>query len=276
MIIDSHTHLIAGDDPCYPLADSPVYSPGVTGTPAELLAEMDAAGVQRAVVISPYCYLWDNRYHMESGRAHGERLAVVVLVDPRSADGPAKLRVLADAGASGIRIHGKDLNEVELDDPVSTPLWETVADLGITVDAWAVLDEYPRLEARIEQFPEIPIILDHCGYVGLSFNPPSPNLPPVLALARYPNVYAKLTFLDALTDGSWPYEDGYAMVRRVIDAYGAERCMWGSNFPTSEFNQGATYAQHLEIFQTRLDLSAEERRWILGGTAERLWRWRQA
>lgn len=240
---------------------------------AELLVEMDAAGVQRGVVISPYCYLWDNRYQMDSSRAHRNRLAVVVLVDPKSVNGPAKLHALATEGASGIRIHGKDLNGVELDDPVSTPLWEAVSDLGITVDAWAVLDEYPRLEARIKQFPNVPVILDHCGYVGLGYDPPSQNLLPVLALAQYPNVYAKVTFLDALTSGAWPYQDGYRMVREVVDAFGAERCMWGSNFPTREFNKGATYGQHLEVFRSLLDLSVEERSWILGGTAERLWRW---
>ena len=63
------------------------------------------------------------------------------------------------------------------------------------------------------------------------------------------------------------------MVREVIDAFGPERCMFGSNFPQQMYSPKMSYAQTLELFAAAIELSAEEREWILGGTAATLWRW---
>lgn len=235
---------------------------------------MDAAGVDRAVVISPYVYQWDMRYAMDCWEAHGEWLAVGVLVEPRAPDGPERLRDLVARGASGVRIHGKIHGQGPFDDPATTPLWEAAADLDLPLDACAGLDEYPEVERRARQFPSLRIILDHCGYVSPWQSPPSPQLEPVLAMAQQPNVYAKVTFLGAVPGGVWPYSEFHWMVRRVIDAFGPQRCMWGSNFPTRQFNPGATYAQHLDVFRKHLDLTDEERDWVTGRTAASLWRWK--
>jgi predicted TIM-barrel fold metal-dependent hydrolase len=59
----------------------------------------------------------------------------------------------------------------------------------------------------------------------------------------------------------------------VIDAFGPERCLYGSNFPKEQFDSMFTYAQNVELFVKHLTLSDNERRWILGGTAATVWRW---
>ena len=63
------------------------------------------------------------------------------------------------------------------------------------------------------------------------------------------------------------------MVRELVDAFGPERCLFGSNFPTAQYSPQTSYAQTVELFADAIDLSAEERAWILGGTARTLWRW---
>jgi predicted TIM-barrel fold metal-dependent hydrolase len=63
------------------------------------------------------------------------------------------------------------------------------------------------------------------------------------------------------------------MHRAIIDAFGAERCMYGSNFPTLQYNQKMTYPQTVRLFAEAMPLSAQERAYILGDTAAKLWRW---
>jgi hypothetical protein len=90
-------------------------------------------------------------------------------------------------------------------------------------------------------------------------------------LAKLPNIYAKLT---CGTHGSYrvyPFPDMHDPLKRVIAAFGPERCVWGSNFPNALWSKGASYAQNLHLFVKELGLSLEEKSAILGGTAMQLW-----
>lgn len=63
----------------------------------------------------------------------------------------------------------------------------------------------------------------------------------------------------------------HALCLKIVNAFGSERCVWGSDFPCELWTPRVTYAQHLRIFAQDLPLSAEQRAAILGGTASRLW-----
>jgi len=106
---------------------------------------------------------------------------------------------------------------------------------------------------------------------GIPLTHPTPH--PVVALARYPNAYAKLTFLPVASRERFPFADVHGMVRQVVDAFGPERCLFGCNFPTAQYCPDITYTQAVELFAEVVDLSPGEREWILGGTAAALWGW---
>lgn len=69
----------------------------------------------------------------------------------------------------------------------------------------------------------------------------------------------------------FPCRDMFDMVRQIINAYTPERCIWGSDFPTSLWIPKVTYQQHLEIFKEHLGFSDDEKAAILGETAMKLW-----
>jgi predicted TIM-barrel fold metal-dependent hydrolase len=275
MIIDAHTHLFSLDLDRYPLADpNSAYRPVTDGTAERLRAQMDGAGVDRALNISPWFYGWDMSYALDALSHHRSWLAVGVLVDAHDPEAPRQLeRYVREHGVSGLRIQGSIFNLGRFDDPATTPLWSKAAEMGITVDANATLDEYPQVEQRAVQFPELRIVLDHCGYISGNLAPEQPNLAPVLAMARHPNVYAKLTFLAMPSRQEYPFADAHWMVREIVSAFGADRCLYGSNFPTVQYNSKMTYRQTVQLFSEAIDLTDEERVWILGGTAARLWHW---
>ncbi len=273
-IIDSHTHLMTLDTEGYPLADpASGYRPEFEGSAAALRQHMQTAGVQRALAISTGFYGWDNRYALDQRRGNETWLAVAALVDPASADALQTLEQLVAQGVCGVRIQRHLFYQQVLDDPISTPLWRAAADLNLTVDVNATHEEYAAVEARVRQFPQTRFVLDHCGYVSGSLAPSENTTAPVRALADYKNVYVKLTFLPLASRQAYPFADAHWMVRELVDAFGPERCLFGSNFPTAQYSPKTSYAQTVELFAEAIDLSAEERAWILGGTAAALWRW---
>lgn len=274
MIIDAHTHIFSLDTERYPLADpNAAYRPQADGSAAMLRARMDEAGVNRAFTITAGFYRWDNSYALGQLTGNADWLAVGVLVDPECGDGPRILEDHVRRGACGLRIQRHLFYHKGLDDPVSTPLWAKAAELDLTVDINATHEEYGAVAQRVRQFPHTRFILDHCGYVSDALKPGENTVAPVLRLSRYPNVYAKLTFVPLASGEAYPFHDAHWMVRAIVDVFGADRCLFGSNFPVDQYSPKTSYAQTVALFSEAIDLSQEERAWILGGTAGRLWKW---
>lgn len=277
MTIDAHTHLFAPDRVRYPIHTHASMGPFADGSIPRLMSQKAAAGVDRVVAISPWPYRWDNQYVLDTLPDNREWLAVVALVNPQHPEAPQQLtRYVREHGVSGVRIQGRIHNLPPLDDPAATPLWAQAVQLGVPVDVNATLDEYAQVERRALQFPEARIILDHCGYVNRAFAPQLANLAPVLRLAGHPNVYAKLTFLPLASKQPYPFTDVHWMVRAVVDSFGPQRCIFGSNFPTEQYTPNVSYAQAVHLFSVVIDFKTEERKWILGGTAATLWQWGKA
>ncbi|MCC7187027.1 MAG: amidohydrolase family protein, partial [Acidobacteria bacterium] len=90
-------------------------------------------------------------------------------------------------------------------------------------------------------------------------------------LARFKNLHAKLTFLPTGSATGYPCADLHGACMKVVQAYGPERCVWGSDFPCELWTPRVTYAEHLRIFQKDLPLKDAAKAQILGETAKRLW-----
>jgi L-fuconolactonase len=276
MIIDGHTHIGSTDLERYPLHHpASAYRPTAEAGAEVLRARMQEAGIARAFTITPGYYGWDNRYPLDALRGNEDWLAVGVLIDPRSPQSPRELEECVGRGACGLRIQQHLFYHEGLDNPAITPLWAAAGDLGLPIDVNATHEEYPQVEQRLRQFPHTSMILDHCGYVsGGKLRPAVNTVAPALELARYPNAYAKLTFIGLASEEPFPCRDVHWMVRQVVDAFGPERCLWGSNFPVPLRQPRLTCRQTVELFAEAIELSREEREWILGGTAQKLWKWK--
>ena len=274
LIIDSHTHLMTLDTERYPLADpSSGYHPAFEGSADALHEQMQFSGVSKALAISTGFYGWDNSYVLDQQADNKSWLAVAALVDPAGVDSSRSLDALVEQGVCGLRIQRHLFYQQALDDPISTPLWCAASDLGLTVDINATHEEYAAVEARVRAFPQTRFVLDHCGYVSSALAPSENTTAPVRALARYENVYIKLTFLPLASRQAYPFTDVHWMVRELVDAFGPDRCLFGSNFPTVQYSPQTGYEQTVALFADVVDLSVEERAWILGATAQTLWRW---
>ena len=271
MIIDTHLHVWSDDFQQYPFAEG---REGRQGAPVELLNEtMAAAGVDKAVIVQPIHYLYDNRYVAECLRRFLGRFAAIGLVDRRAPDAPDQLqRLVEEDGFSGLRIHtSRPDDPAEWAAPDQDRTWRRAQVLGSTfiVHGPAVL--LPALEPIIGRFPDVKVALDHIGGAPTDEDPPYPVLGNVLKLARCPNVYVKFSPQAHKSARAYPHDDTFPTFQRIYDAFGPQRLMWGTNFPG--VLKGVGYLPALEMFRSHMRfLSDEDKEWLFFRTAETLWR----
>jgi L-fuconolactonase len=270
LIVDCHTHVYGSDDVANSTIANPYRPPVGKGTPAQLRAQLAAAGVSfaTAVQVSTF-YGWDNRFLADTARANADILVGVCTLSPDDPDSPELLeRLVRGSNIRGLRsIPGASGRYV---DNGVAQLWATADRLGIPVNVNTNRQKRAELEVLARRHPSLKIVLDHCLYLSAGADGQA-VLADLLQLSQLPNVYAKLSCVVTGSAESFPFRDMHAPLRRVIAAFGPDRCAWGSDFPCELWCPKATYAEHLRVFTRELGLDAETQRWILGETARRLY-----
>jgi len=271
-IVDIHPHIISDDETRYPPAPlfgtRSEWSKERPTTVETLIAAMNDAGVAKAAVVhSSTTYGFDNSYVVDGCNRYPQRLAAVGSVDVLQPEAPDVIRDWAARGLAGLRLFTggstKEFDPSELDDPRSFPAWELLADLGLPMCIQTGPVGLPQVTALARRFPKVKIVLDHLGRPDVLDGEPYANAASMFALADLPNIYMKLTprIFGDVKKGQASAETFFP---RVVQAFGADRLAWGSNFPTSP----GTLAEILATAQAGLaSLSEEEREWIFSKTA---------
>jgi L-fuconolactonase len=270
-IVDTHTHVIAADHDRYPLAP-------MTGMPRrqtwflehpvtaeELLAELDEAEVAAAVLVHTTAYGHDNSYAADARAVAPDRFANVCIVDLTSADRAERLEHWAGRGMAGTRLFNIPRADPPwLDAPETIEVLDAVRRLGMRVVVTVLEQDVPAVGALLQNAPDIPMALDHCGFTDISEGPPFANAAPLMALAEHDNVRLKVTttFLEpALARGVDPAD----VLGALVDRFGVERLMWGSDYPQ---HHSEPYPELVDLARRacrRLSRADQDR--FLGGTA---------
>src|SRR5262249_45706889 len=152
---------------------------------------------------------WDNRYLFHCLKAYPERFRGQGLIDPTDPKVAEKLEaVMKEPGMTGVRFSpmyykGKDdwLNAKSSD-----ALWKKAAELGAVFNFFIASEQLPKLEDMARRFPKVKVVIDHLARVDLEAKDPAPEMKKLLALAKYPNVYVKVSELMILSPSKkYPY-----------------------------------------------------------------------
>jgi L-fuconolactonase len=273
-IIDSQVHAYEANTPQRPWATVPNWPPHVTGD--EMAAAMDKVGVDGAIFISAFSmYRYDASYAVEVARAHPTRMAIVKPVDP---DNPAVDDVVAEwkktPGTVGIRIMLTKENKRDPKDPGLDRIARSAVrhDFPVNILCW---DNLEAGAALIDRHPDTRFILDHLGILQPRVpGPPAEpwaDLPKVLELAKRKNVVIKVSGACTLSKKPYPFDDIWDPLARIFDAWGFERCLWGTDW-TRAFAV-VNYEQAVKPFFETKRLSESERAMLMGGACAKAYGW---
>ena len=273
LTIDVQVHAYERDHPGRPWRAA-LHGPAeVTGH--DMVAAMDAVAVDGALLVSPFAmYGYDAGYAIEVHAAHPGRFGLIKPVDPTD---PSVGDRIADweatDGAVAIRLMLNRLSDDPADPGINRVL--TAArqhSLPVNLLCWGRLDQV-RLLA--ERNPDTTLVIDHLG-LQQPFEPPAPaqpfaDLPKLSALATYHNIAVKISGACTLSHEPFPYTDLWDPLFRIFDAFGFNRCMWGTDWTRAVAL--LTYKQGVEAFRVTDRLSDSERAALMGETLTRVYDW---
>ena len=243
---------------------------------AEMTAAMDAVGVDGAIIVSTFnLYRYDPSFALACYRQWPDRFRVVKPID--AAD-PAIDDIVADwaktPGAVGVRLMLRDEQLSDPSDPRLNHAFALAGKHGLPVNflCWGKLDAGTKL---VKQNPDTVVVIDHLGLLQPNEPPalanPWADLPKLLALAAYPNARVKISGACTLSREAFPYNDIWEPVLRIVDAFGLDRCMWGTDWTRT--SGMLTYEQGVAPFRNTTRLSDSDKAQLMGGTLEKVYKW---
>lgn len=275
-IIDIHPHIISTDTVRYPIAPQGGHRSNWSATRPitfeQLVAEMDEVGVAKAAIVhSSTTYGHNNSYVADCVAMQPERFTGVYSFDFLAPDVLNTFDYWLARGMGGIRLFtGGATHQTDggwLVDPATFPVWERCAEIGMSI----VIQTTPsglRMVAELAQrFPKVRIALDHCGRPVLEKGPPYTACAELFGLAKFDNVYLKITpktfeLAQAAPGGEEIF------FPHLVKVFGANHLAFGSNYPASAGPLKKLIDQGNACLTS---LSDEDRAWIWGGTAKILY-----
>jgi L-fuconolactonase len=279
MIVDTGVHLWRAEQPGSPWPEGRE-SPqrGVPFEAAELLGIMDANGVDRAVVVPPTWVGETNADALAWAAEFPDRLGVM----GRFAMAPENVGELEgwleQPGMLGIRLSYPASFGDWLDLDRTGWFWEAAQRFDVPLMILCQ-NEARRIEPIARRFPDLTLIIDHLAIrnprleraAGREVDP-FERFDDFIALAKYPNVSAKLSSLPYYSADPFPYPDLMPHIERAVDAFGTDRLMWGSDISRMNLmDRPPDYAQILGHLREFLRDSALDD--VLGRTPARILRW---
>jgi predicted TIM-barrel fold metal-dependent hydrolase len=273
-IFDSQVHAYERNHPGRPWVGTLHGPTEVTGD--QMAAAMDDVGVDGAVLVSPFSmYRYDASYAREVFAKHPNRFRLVKPVDPTD---PRVADTITDwastKGTVGIRIFLRDAVSTDPADPAINRVLAMAAQhsLPVNVACTGRLDQARQLAARN---PNTRMVIDHLG-LPQPHEPPPPaepfaDLPKLLAMAAHDNVAVKISGACTLAHEPFPYKDIWDPLFRIFDAFGFDRCMWGTDWTRAV--GVLTYKQGVDAFRVTDRLSASDRATLMGDTLARVYNW---
>ena len=248
-VVDAQVHIWGGGKPT-PVQRQEPFSKD------QLLQEMNAAGVSRAILVPPS---WDpagNAVSLAAAKEHPDRFAVMGLIDLGHPDAALVQNWKKQPGMLGVRLFlASPQAAAPLSDGTADWFWPAAerADIAVMMHAGGLLpaigriaERHPRLRICIdslgaplrstneaafaERHPRLRICINSLGAPLRSTNEAAfADLPSLLALAKLANVSVKAEGLPSLSTEPHPYKNLHAHLRRIYDAFGPQRLFWGSD-----------------------------------------------
>ncbi len=263
--VDTHCHVLDPDGFAY--GENIAYRPAgqETGTANYFEQVLDAYGVQHALLVGPNSgYGTDNRCLLAAIKASPQRFKGIAVV---ANDAPAGyLQELKAQGIVGIAfnyaLHGLDYYAD------AAPLMQRLAALGMFVQVQFELAQMASLKPLLLA-SGAQLLIDHCGRPDISAGLDGQGFAAVLQLADSGRASIKLSGFSKFSAQAFPFDDTLPWVQALLAAYGADHCIWASDWPFLKAPYRLDYGPLLQLFARQVPDLADRQK-ILWDTPRRL------
>jgi predicted TIM-barrel fold metal-dependent hydrolase len=274
LIVDSQIHMWPANTPQRPWVPGAKPQLPEPFTIERVVQMIDEAGVDRVVIVPPTLEGERLDYAQEAVKRYPGRFAIMARIDLDKPDRAARLPAWRDQpGVLGVRLNLGNAEAKWLTDGTADWFWPAAEKANLPV--MFLTTGYTHMFARIaERHPQLTLIIDHMGVssVALRKKIVPEALAQSLALAKYPNVSIKVSSVPRISAESYPFRDTFTHVQRFVEAYGPQRCYWGTDV-TNSYAQ-ATYRQRVTQFTEEMPfLSESDKDWIMGRAIIARLRW---
>lgn len=272
-IVDAHVHVWTPDTAKYPLAESFTSKDmqPASFTPEQLFTHCRPEGVDRIVLIQMSFYQFDNTYMLDCMEKYPGVFGGVGIVDWFKDRPDRDMDRLAKKGVRGFRVtfRGAESIDTWAEAPGLVTMFRHAAATGLAICPLMDPRGIPSLARMCERFPGANVVIDHFCRIGIDGEIRKVDLDALCGLAAHPQVHVKVSAFYALGQKRPPHEDLEPMIRRVHDAFGADRLMWASDCPYAVDNE--KYRDSVSLVRDGCEwMSSAGRESLLRGTATRL------
>jgi predicted TIM-barrel fold metal-dependent hydrolase len=239
---------------------------------AEMVAMMDAAGVQRAVIVPPSPAGDSNDTALEAAQQFPGRFIVMGRFDPTAPGARERLSTwLQQPHMAGIRMtFHKPQWSGWLDDRGIDWFWADCERLGIPLMLLAPgrLPAVGRIAAR---HPGLHLVIDHLGlHSNVRDAGCAPDIAELLALAGHGRVSVKASAVPCYSTEPYPFRNLRGYLQMVYEGFGPQRMFWGSDVTRLP----CSYREAVRHFTEELDfIPAADLEWVMGRGLSELLRW---
>jgi predicted TIM-barrel fold metal-dependent hydrolase len=261
-VFDAHVH-IWSDDKRRKVAPT-------SFTAEELLEHARPQGVTMINLVQMSFYGLDHRYMLEAIRKNPGTFVGTAVVPADSSPNPdATMVAFSKQGIRAFRLRGGPF-----DHPGYDKMFVAGAKHNLALSFIMRPPSLPEVDRMCTKHPDTPVIVDHTCGIGASGKIEDDEVAAFLRLARHRRVMVKIGAFYAFGAKRAPYTDLLPLIRRVVTAFGPERCMWESDSPF-QVQKPHTYAASIALIRDHADfLSSTDKEQILFGTAHRFFKQR--
>lgn len=230
----------------------------------ELLREMDAAGVERLVIVPPSWEGERNDLAFAAVKAHPKRFAIMGRFNPESPNARETIKGWRDQpGMLGMRFafHIPVLQQPLIEGKFDW-VWSEAEQQGIRLMILVPQHMVEIIDGVAARFPKLKIIMDHMALTsGKPFDETFRDFDKLLTIARRPNVAVKASALPCYSAEPYPFTRVQAYAKKAYEAFGGKRTFWGSDLSRSP----VPYRQHIDMWVKDAPwLKEEDKEWVMG------------
>lgn len=241
--VDSHAHVFKVG---LPLAHVRRYAPSYDAKPCQYIERLDRHNMKIGVLIQPSFLGTDNSYMLSAINRYPDRLFGVAVIDPDTS--LEQLEALKKQNIIGIRLN---LYGVELPD-LTAQVWQTCLARIKALD-WHVELHYDA--KGLKPFVDIllkagvKVVIDHFGKLDTETMLNDEGFQYILSLGQTRRVWVKVSACYRLGGLSKGKEIAKTVFPKLLEAYGAKRLLWGSDWPHTQYEESVDYDKAYGVFE---------------------------